>query len=142
MALSTEIAGFGLGYAYSGGDISATSSNNATSHIVSANYGEYGSGLYAALVYGMNKNFYMNVDKTRQLEGLLAYGVNDWNFSVNYESVDDHSASKTLYSHSALQAEYAFTSSLFSYAGYQFDLGNDIGQPDDDMWTLGARYYF
>jgi predicted porin len=142
IALSTEIAGFGLGYAYSGGDISVVSSENATSHIVSANYGEYGSGLYAALVYGMNKYFYEGYEKTRQLEGLLAYGVNDWNFSVNYESVDDHSDSKTLYSHSALQAEYAFTSSLFSYAGYQFDLGNDKNKPDNDMWTLGARYYF
>jgi len=143
VALSTEIAGFGLGYAYSGGDVSFVSaSENATSHIVSADYGEYGAGLYAALVYGMNKNFYMGINKTRQVEGLLAYGVNDWNFIVNYESVDNHSESKTIYSHAALQTEYAFTPSFLGFAGYQFDLNNDYGTPDNDMWALGGRYYF
>ncbi|MGR5131140.1 porin [Vibrio alfacsensis] len=143
IALSTELAGFGLGYTYSGGDVK---SESATSHVISANYGEYGSGLYAAIVYGMNDHFFTyegtTYAETVQLEGLLAYGVNDWTFSVNYESVEDDKASKTLYSEAALQAEYAVTSAFYTFAGYQFDLGNDIGNKENDWWTIGARYYF
>ncbi|MGR5539036.1 porin [Vibrio campbellii] len=147
IALGTELAGFGLGYTYSGGDVKVgTKSESATSHVISANYGEYGSGLYAAIVYGMNDHFFTydgtTYAKTVQLDGLLAYGVNDWTFSVNYESVEDDKASKTLYSESAIQAEYAVTSAFYTFAGYQFDLGNDIGNKKNDWWTIGARYYF
>jgi predicted porin len=147
IALSTELAGFGLGYVYSGGDVEfGTKSESATSHVLSANYGKYGSGLYAAVVYGMNDYFFdydgMTYEETIQLEGLLAYGVNDWTFSVNYESVEDDKASKTLYSQAALQAEYTVTPAFVTFAGYQFDLGNDIGDKENDWWTIGARYYF
>ncbi|MGR5409369.1 porin [Vibrio sp. PNB22_8_1] len=147
IALGTELAGFGLGYTYSGGDVKVgTKSESATSHVISANYGEYGSGLYAAIVYGMNDHFFTydgtTYAKTVQLDGLLAYGVNDWTFSVNYESVEDDKASKTIYSEAALQAEYAVTSAFYTFAGYQFDLGNDIGNKKNDWWTIGARYYF
>ena len=143
IALSTELAGFGLGYVYSGGDIQVgAKSESATSHVLSANYGKYGSGLYAAVVYGMNEYFFDGYEETTQLEGLLAYGVNDWTFSVNYESVEDDKASKTLYSQAALQAEYTVTPAFVTFAGYQFDLGNDIGDKENDWWTIGARYYF
>ncbi|AUW05487.1 porin [Vibrio campbellii] len=147
IALSTELAGFGLGYVYNGGDVDfGTKSESATSHVFSANYGKYGSGLYAAVVYGMNDYFFdydgMTYEETIQLEGLLAYGVNDWTFSVNYESVEDDKASKTLYSQAALQAEYTVTPAFVTFAGYQFDLGNDIGDKENDWWTIGARYYF
>ncbi|MDF4604192.1 porin, partial [Vibrio parahaemolyticus] len=108
----------------------------------SANYGKYGSGLYAAVVYGMNEYFYLGLPETVQLEGLLAYGVNDWTFSVNYESVENDKTSKTLFSQSALQAEYAITPAFVTFAAYQFDLGNDINAEENDYWTLGARYYF
>ena len=143
IALSTELAGFGLGYVYSSGDVKTGAKNeSATSHVFSANYGKYGSGLYAALVYGMNDYFYGMLEETSQLEGLLAYGVNDWTFSVNYESVEDEKLNKTQFSQTALQAEYAVTPAFYTFAGYQFDLGNDIGVPENDYWTLGARYYF
>jgi predicted porin len=143
IALSTELAGFGLGYVYSGGDIQfGTKSESATSHVFSANYGKYGSGIYAAIVYGMNEYFYQGLEETTQLEALLAYGVNDWTFSVNYESVEDDKASDTLFSQSALQAEYAVTPAFVTFAAYQFDLGNDIDVEENDYWTLGARYYF
>ncbi|MCA0934494.1 porin [Vibrio alginolyticus] len=140
IALSTELAGFGLGYAYSGGDRhfeSPTRTENASSHIFSANYGSYGSGLYAALVFGMNEYFFSGLEETTQLEGLVAYGVNDWTFSLNYESVEDDDASNTLYEEMAVQAEYAVTSSFYTFAGYQLDL-----EDDNDYWTIGARYYF
>ena len=147
IALSTELAGFGLGSVYRGGDVEfGTKSESATSHVFSANYGKYGSGLYAAVVYGMNDYFFdydgMTYEETIQLEGLLAYGVNDWTFSVNYESVEDDKASKTLYSQAALQAEYTVTPAFVTFAGYQFDLGNDIGDKENDWWTIGALYYF
>ena len=143
VALSAQFAGFGLGYVYSGGDVtSGSTTKDAISHIIAANYGEYGSGLYAATVYGMNEYFYEGLEDTVQLEGLLAYGFNNWTLSVNYEAVEDDKASQTLFSQSALQAEYAVTPSFYTYAGYQFDLGNDINKVEDDAWTLGARYYF
>ena len=143
IALSTELAGFGLGYTYSGGDVTFTSGQkeNASSHLVSAYYGSYGSGLYAAVVYGMNEYFFEGLEDTTQLEALLAYGVNDWTFSVNYESVDEDDLD-TLYSQMALQAEYAVTPSFYTFAGYQIDLGNDIDVEENDYWTIGARYYF
>lgn len=154
IALSTELAGFGLGYVYNGGDIQGTviGTKTAESHVFSANYGKYGSGLYAAIVYGMNDYFYSRkfsentprviFEETTQLEGLLAYGVNDWTFSVNYESVEDDKASKTIYSEAALQAEYTVTPAFVTFAAYQFDLGNDFDVEENDYWTLGARYYF
>ncbi|HHB1592571.1 TPA: porin [Vibrio campbellii] len=143
IALSTELAGFGLGYVYSGGDVKfGTKSESATSHVFSANYGKYGSGLYAALVYGMNDYFYLGLEETTQLEGLLAYGVNDWTFSINYEGVENDKDSKTITSETALQAEYAVTPSFYTFAAYQFDLGNDYNNEENDYWTLGARYYF
>ncbi|ANQ18771.1 porin [Vibrio natriegens] len=142
IALSTEIAGFGLGYAYNGGDVDFNGqTENAESHILSAKYGSYGSGLYAAVVYGMNEYFYLGLEDTTQLEALLAYGVNDWTFSVNYESVDEDDLD-TLYSQMALQAEYAVTPAFYTFAGYQIDLGNDINEEENDLWILGARYYF
>ncbi|MCA2442486.1 porin, partial [Vibrio alginolyticus] len=73
VALSAQFAGFGLGYVYSGGDveISSLGTKSAESHLFSVNYGEYGSGLYAAVVYGMNDYFYEMREETSQLEGLL-----------------------------------------------------------------------
>jgi predicted porin len=144
ITLGFEVAGVGLGYAYNGGDISKASigTKTAESHIFSANYGKYGSGIYAGLVYGMNDYFFGMREETTQLEALLAYGVNDWTLSVNYEAVEDDKDNKTLYSHSALQAEYAVTSSFYTFAAYQFDLGGDYGSEENDYWTLGARYYF
>jgi predicted porin len=142
ISLSTELAGFGLGYAYSGGDVEfGAQTEDASSHILSAYYGSYGSGLYAAVVYGMNEYFFEGLEDTTQLEALLAYGVNDWTFSVNYESVDEDDLD-TLYSQMALQAEYAVTPSFYTFAGYQIDLGNDIDVEENDYWTIGARYYF
>ncbi|MET2949915.1 porin [Vibrio owensii] len=144
IALSTELAGFGLGYVYSGGDVKsvALGTKSAESHVFSANYGKYGSGIYAAVVYGMNDYFYDMLEETTQLEGLLAYGVNDWTFSINYEGVENDKDSKTITSETALQAEYAVTPSFYTFAAYQFDLGNDYNDEENDYWTLGARYYF
>ncbi|HHX8314178.1 TPA: porin [Vibrio diabolicus] len=144
IALSGSVAGFGLGYVYSGGDIKEQNlgTKTAESHLFSVNYGQYGSGLYAAVVYGMNEYFYQMRKDTSQLEALLAYGVNDWTFSVNYEGVEDEEDNKTVSSETALQAEYAVTPAFVTFAAYQFDLGNDYTSEENDYWTLGARYYF
>ncbi|MGI3102999.1 porin [Vibrio alginolyticus] len=144
IALSGSVAGFGLGYVYSGGDVknATLGTKTAESHLFSVNYGQYGSGLYAAVVYGMNEYFYQMRKDTSQLEALLAYGVNDWTFSVNYEGVEDEEDNKTVSSETALQAEYAVTPAFVTFAAYQFDLGNDYTSEENDYWTLGARYYF
>ncbi len=142
IALSAELAGFAVGYAYNGGDVDMVgSTETAESHIFSAKYGSYGSGLYAAIVYGMNEYFFGGYEDTTQMEGIVAYGVNDWTFSVNYESVEEDTLD-TLYSQMALQAEYAVTPAFYTFAGYQIDLGNDVNEDENDYWTIGARYYF
>ena len=140
IALSGEFVGVGVGYTYNAGDVGK---KNAKSHIVSANYGSYGKGIYAALVWGKNENFYLGLADTYQYEGLLAFGLdNGLNISVNYESVEDDKTNKTQESQSAIQLEYTVVPGLMTFAGYQFDLGNDIGEPEDDYWTVGARYFF
>ncbi|WP_367971655.1 porin [Vibrio scophthalmi] len=140
IAISGDFAGFGVGYTYSAGDIDT---ENAKSHIVSANYGSYGKGIYAALVWGKNENFYKGLEETYQYEALAAFGLdNGVNISVNYEAVEDDKTDKTQYSQSAIQVEYTIVSGFVTFAGYQFDLGNDIGIKEEDFYTAGARYYF
>ncbi|MGY3572695.1 porin [Vibrio paucivorans] len=143
VALSYSMMGFGLGYSYSGGDIGPSIiAVDATSHIVSLYYGSYGEGLYVAGVYGMNENFYDGLEESLQYEALLAYALgNGLNLSVNYEAVEDDKNSLTQFSQSALQAEYTVTPNLVTFAGYQFDLGDDYGTEEDDKWIIGARYF-
>ncbi|WP_341662524.1 porin [Vibrio sp.] len=143
-SLSFSMMNFGLGYAYSGGDRKISGvDEDATSHIFSLNYGSYGSGINAAIVYGMNEYFYDSLKETVQLEGLLAYGMdNGLNISVNYESVENDTTSKTLYSTSALQFEYTVAPSFVTFAAYEIDLGDDDDTTkDDDKWIIGARYF-
>ncbi|CAH0535118.1 Outer membrane porin PhoE [Vibrio stylophorae] len=149
IALSTTIAGFGLGYTYSGGDVDFLGlEHDAHSHLFSAFYGTYGQGLYTALVYGMNEYFYTRLGSTAlyadtsQYEALLAYGFeNSLTLSINYESVEDDKNNLKVYSQSALQAEYYFHEDFAGFAAYQFDLGNDIGESENDYWTIGVRYF-
>ncbi|WP_428774139.1 porin [Vibrio sp.] len=143
VALSMDIVGIGVGYAYTGGDVTdGGMTNNAQSHIVSLKYGSYGSGLYTAVVYGMNKHIYSGVDKSKQLEALIAFGLgNGLNLSVNYESEKDDDADMMMREESALQAEYNFSPKFRGFAGYQFDLNDDGGREKDDKWIVGARYF-
>ena len=143
-ALSAKMMGFGVGYAYSGGerDISSVD-EDATSHIFSLHYGSYGSGLFVAGVYGMNEYFYKSLEESIQLEGLLAYGMdNGLNVSVNYEAAENDKTSKKVFSQSAIQFEYTVTPNFVTFAGYEFDLGDDDdATKDDDKWLVGARYF-
>ncbi|MDD9180347.1 MULTISPECIES: porin [Aliivibrio] len=151
IALNYSVAGFSANYAYNTGDVTygsvGTKSETSESHVISGTYGSYGSGLYVAGVYAMNEN--MNSDVNGNLiedgsayEALFAYALdNSLNLSVNYESVVDNDASKTVYSTSAIQAEYNFTKKFVGFTGYQFDLGNDYNNKEDNKWMLGARYY-
>ncbi|ROV56474.1 porin [Vibrio ponticus] len=140
IAVSTVFAGFGLGYVYNQGDVG---SEEARSHVFAANYGNYGKGLYVALVYGDNDNFYNGLDDTKQYEAIAAFGLdNGVNVILNYESVEDDKTDKTQYSETAIQVEYTVTSGLVAFAGYQIDLGNDINKEENDEYTVGARYFF
>lgn len=143
LALAFSAMGASLGYVYNAGDIDNT---EAKSHVVSLNYGIYGSGIYAALVYTDNKNFYKSYYESNQYEAILAYGLgNGLNLSVNYEEVEGKatstSAKGTAFSQSAVQAEYNITPKLIGFAGYQFEGDNDVGKAKDDKWTIGARYF-
>ncbi|KJY89934.1 membrane protein [Vibrio neptunius] len=142
IALSMNVYGFNLGYSYNGGDVANVDSH---SHVFAFSSGSYGDGLYSAVVYAMNENMNPSsspLAESDQYEILLAYALgNGWNLSANYEAVVDDKASKTQYSQSALQAEYTFTPKFMGFAGYQFDLGNDISVKEEDKWTIGARYF-
>lgn len=155
IALNYAIADFTANYAYNTGDVTYAlqGSQTADSHVLSATYGSYGAeGLYLAGVYAMNN--YMNsakvgsasvvLEETVAIELLASYALsNSLNLSVNYEAVEDDKNSETVYSTSALQAEYNFTSQFVGFAGYQFDLQGSGSYKDkaDDQWLLGARYY-
>ena len=154
VALNYSVMGFSANYAYNTGDVtygSSAKSVTSESHVLSGTYGTYGSGLYVAGVYAMNE--YMNtphqlsttgnpIEDSSAYEALVAYALdNSLNLSLNYESVVDNDASKTLYSTSAIQAEYNFTDKFVGFTGYQLDLGNDYNNKEDNKWMLGARYY-
>ncbi|MBD8512661.1 porin [Photobacterium sp. CAU 1568] len=145
IALNYSIMGFGLNYAFNTGDVqipNTTFDETALSHMFSANYGTYGDGLYVAVVYAMNEYMNRGLEESVAIEGLLAYALpSSLNLSVNYESVEDDKNSNTIFSQMALQAEYNFTPTFVGFGGYQFDLGNDIDKPEDDMWIIGMRYY-
>ncbi|NOH18783.1 hypothetical protein A9259_00505 [Vibrio cyclitrophicus] len=153
IALNYSIADVTANYAYNTGDVTfgniAGGSKTADSHVVSATYGSYGSeGLFLAGVYAMNN--YMNssdgvaLEETVAIELLASYALsNSLNLSVNYEAVEDDKKSETVFSTTALQAEYNFTSQFVGFAGYQFDLqgSGEYKEKADDQWLLGARYY-
>ncbi|MCW8345716.1 porin [Vibrio sp. ZSDZ65] len=173
VALGYDVAGFGINYAYTGGDIASKAGtaqildDKATSHLVSAKYGTYGKGLYVAGVYAMND--YMNsydatvsatkanglqLDDTKAYEAILAYGLsNSLNLSINYESVKYDGdkvlgagyQGETIYSTTAIQAEYDVTSRMRAYAGYEFDLqGTGQFKEDharDNVWMAGVRFF-
>ncbi len=144
IAISTEFAGFGLGYVYSGGDVNIGGKDeNAQSHMFAANFGNYGKGLFAALVYGSNEYFYDGLKDTSQYEAIVAFGLdNGLNIIGTYEAVEDDKANETQYSQTALQFEYTVAPGFVTFAAYQFDLGNDIDEPENDQYTIGARYFF
>ncbi|MDE1335237.1 porin [Vibrio aestuarianus] len=156
IALNYDIASFSVNYAFNTGDVNygvganvGAGSKTADSNVVSATYGSYGSeGLYVAAVYAannyMNNGKYGVIEESTGYEFLASYALaNSLNLSINYEAVEDDKMSETVYSTTALQAEYNFTSHLVGFAGYQFDLqgSGDYKQKADDQWLLGARYY-
>ncbi|CDU13066.1 outer membrane protein N [Vibrio coralliirubri] len=151
--LGYSIAGVKLGYAFNTGDFTEGGvSKTAESHLVSAAYGSYGSGLYLAGIYGFNENMNAGLvsgttlEESNAYELLAAYALaNSLNLSVNYEVVEGEvlkgGTTTTAREELALQAEYNFTSNFVGYTGYQFDLNDETGYKSDDKWTLGARYY-
>ncbi|WP_454441079.1 porin [Vibrio bathopelagicus] len=145
--LGYSIAGVKLGYAFNTGDFKEGGvSKTAESHLVSAAYGSYGSGLYLAGIYASNENMNVGLEESTAYELLAAYALaNSLNLSVNYEVVEGEAtkgaATQTDREELALQAEYNFTSNFVGYTGYQFDLNDETGYKSDDKWTLGARYY-
>lgn len=154
-SLGYRIAGFGLNYAYSGGDITVDGEEvDANSHLVSAVYGTYGAeGIYAAVGYNMGEYMHDNagigqgvgalLEESIAYEAILAYGMaNGLNFILNHETVEDDKQSKDVMSTSAFQVEYTVNPGLVVFTGYQYDHGNDFNNDDDSAYTVGARIYF
>jgi predicted porin len=145
--LGYSIAGVKLGYAFNTGDFKEGGvSKTAESHLVSAAYGSYGSGLYLAGIYASNENMNVGLEESDAYELLAAYALaNSLNLSVNYEVVEGEAtkgaATQTDREELALQAEYNFTSNVVGYTGYQFDLNDADNRKTDDKWTIGARFY-
>ncbi|MBM7037094.1 porin [Vibrio ulleungensis] len=151
VTLAYDISDFMIGYALSSGDIiEAGVTDGGMSHAVSAKYGNFGDGLYAAAVYTMNEkvygyrtpNDYDAYDESIAYEVLLAYGLgNGWNFIWNLENLtEDVNDKTTAINETAIQVEYFVTPNFATYAGYQVDLGDDESV-DDDKYLIGARYF-
>ncbi|GAM73867.1 outer membrane protein N [Vibrio ishigakensis] len=147
IALSFDLGGINVGYAFTTGSVSS-SDDDAMGNILSAKFGSYGDGLYVAAVYEMGDSFRNALggnagayDST-SIEAIAAFALeNSLNISLNYESHENDDASRTVFSQMALQVEYNFTPAFIGYAGYQLDLGNDYLDNDDDKYALGVRYY-
>lgn len=146
-SISYSAFGGSVGYATTSGDIHTTGTKEtAKSNLVSASYGSYGNGVYAAAVYAGNEfmNSYAGeaLEETIATEAIIAYAfANSLNVSLNYENLEDDTQSETIYSQSALQVEYNFRPNVVGYAAYQVDLGNDKTSVEDNVWMLGARIY-
>jgi predicted porin len=158
--VSATFVGITAGYGYTGGDIKTDNKDeNATSHIVSLAYGQFGKGLYLAGTYGMND--YMNkgstygggkeltrnnyLEETIVTDFIAAYALdNSLNFMVNYEAVIDDKRNDTVYSQTAIQVEYTFLPNVMGYVGYEIDLGGDgvyDNEDENNIWTIGTRIY-
>lgn len=146
MALTYLIQDFSLGYAYNTGKVE---NKEVTFNTASATYGTYGQGLYIAGVYQTQDGTSSNADdKLTSQEALLAYAFeNSLNLSVNYEmQKTDGSSYDVDYATSAIQAEYNFTKQFVGFAGYEFELDNNVAKSDaskleGNHWMIGARYY-
>lgn len=139
LGLATDM--FTLGYAYSVGDVTVADTVEAESHAVSVSAGDYGSGFYGAAVFAMN-DYVDGVKESEALEVLVAYGLGyGMNLIANYEQLENSETSDTIFSQAAIQLEYTITPKFVGFAGYQVDAGNDINEDEDDLWTVGARYF-
>lgn len=160
VSLSLNIADYTVGYAHSTGDREdiGSSTETAVSNVISAHYGEYGvQGIYAAAVYASNEymnssyNYNTGADRDHVLEEssatefIIAYSfANSLNVSLNYETVEDTLRDETIFSQSALQAEYNFSEKFVGFVAYQVDLGSDVADYEDnenDQFNIGIRYY-
>ncbi|WP_394244295.1 porin [Vibrio astriarenae] len=138
ISVAFSALGATLGYVFNGGEVD---SEDAESHGVALSYGKYADGIFGALVYADNDNFYSNYYESQQYEAIIAYGLTTGTvFSVNYEFVEGKvapGASKTTdFEQSAIQVEHAFTQRFVGFAGYQFDI-----EDDDDKWSIGGRFF-
>ncbi|ABM02519.1 porin, Gram-negative type [Psychromonas ingrahamii 37] len=139
-ALTYSVMDVTLGYAHNTGDVAA---DKAVSNIVSAKYGSYGNGLYAAVSYADNEFMNNALAETSQTSAIAAYALpSSVNLSVNYETVENDLTNKTLNESTAFQVEYKPFNNVLTYVGYQVDLGDDDATTaDDNKWALGARLY-
>ncbi|MBY6198323.1 porin [Vibrio hangzhouensis] len=155
-SLGYSIAGFNVNYAYVGGDVKETTGTTATkkaqSHLVSAKYGNFGSGLYVAATYADNEN--MNgglvgeglVAETKAFDSLVAYGLdNGLNLIVKHEEMKDEVKGLRMNSATSLQAEYTITPRFRAFTGYKFDnQGEGVykeAKARNNEFLIGGRFY-
>ncbi|ORT51045.1 hypothetical protein ST37_06605 [Vibrio sp. qd031] len=154
LTLAYNISAFMIGYALSTGDVDK---QDGMSNALSAKYGTYGDGLYAAAVYTLNDKVYGGrsngagvkgdlYDESTAFEVILAYEFgNDWNLIWNYESLtEDGGLEREAYNETAIQLEYFVTPQFATYGGYQVDLRDeDKAEIDNtnDKYVIGMRYY-
>lgn len=140
-ALSFDMSEYSFGLAYNMGDKKFDGRiENATILTVSAKYGTYGQGLYAAAVYSENE--FTAYEEGTDIEALVAYAFeNSVNVSVNYEESKNDTDNEVIRNTTAVQVEYNFLSNVVGYAGYQIDLGDDLKAKKDNTWMIGGRIY-
>ncbi|MGV2987704.1 porin [Vibrio sp. E150_011] len=153
IAAGYTINGFNANYAFNSGNITERGvAKLAESNLVSAKYGNFGSGLYVAATFADNKN--MNsfdsklIAKTQAFDSILAYGLDmGLNLILKHEEMQDTQNDVRVKSGTSVQAEYTISPRLRAYTGYNFDnQGQDSGtvnyrKRQDNQFIIGTRFY-
>ncbi|MFH0260368.1 porin [Vibrio barjaei] len=159
--LAYEVSEVSINYAFSSGNISSATEElipeeeEASSHLFSVSYGQYGTGVYLAGVIALNS--YMNsyneqlLSDTKAYEAILAYGLsNGLNVSLNSEwllnessTAQEFESGTVVYATAALQVEYDIDRRLRGYGGYQLDLQGtgSFKESKDNILMLGVRFF-
>ncbi|WP_157509241.1 porin [Ferrimonas futtsuensis] len=155
-SLVYKVGQVSLGAGYYGGDVdgSFTTPNGVVLEdgesvdgtIVSASYGTWSKGLYAAVAYmqGDNQEDYRFTGESEGLESVLSYGFdNDTTVYTMHrfiKSKDDVEALGRKYNESDILVGAAkmLSSNVETYGEYRFGTGDDL---DDNAFAIGLRIY-
>ncbi|USD62707.1 porin [Vibrio sp. SCSIO 43140] len=152
VAAGYNIAGFNVNAAFNSGNLIDKKDGNkqktAESALVSAKYGNFGSGLYVAATYADNKH--MNsfdsklINSTKAFDSILAYGLDfGLNLILKHEEMNDDERNERVKSGTSIQAEYTISPRLRAYTGYNYDNQGEgkYMKAKDHQFIIGTRFY-
>jgi hypothetical protein len=153
VAAGYTISGFNVNAAFNSGNLIDKNDGNkqktAESALISAKYGNFGSGLYVAATYADNKhmNSFNNklINSTKAFDSVLAYGLDfGLNLILKHEELNDEERNERVKSGTSIQAEYTISPRLRAYTGYNYDNqgeGEIYHKNQDHQFIIGTRFY-